>query len=215
VAEAARTGVLENELAIEAIASIARGAGFVAARVVVASQAPLLEIDADDLRPFMGGRGLARYWKNLCAALDGHHYLLLFAGAPVPTTARPRRLNAVIRRSDGGGTVRLRRGVPGSIAIELRNAGDTRWIAGRQPGWTRIGVHLLGADALRTPVDFDWVRVPLPRDVDPEETVSVTVGLPPVEQPGRSIIVIDLVIEGVAWFADRGSMPLEVACEVV
>lgn len=218
VAEAAATGVLENELALEDIGELAVAAGFAAARVVVAGRPPGFEIDVKDLRRFMGGRGIARYWKNLCAGLDGHHYILLFAGDPVPTTRRPKLLRAHIRTEPA---VRVRRGASGRLTLNLHNAGDTRWLAAENvAGWTRLGAHLFRTEAptrteKRPLVDFDWLRVPLPADVAPDQTVRVAVALPVIEQPGEYAIVFDLVIEGLAWFADRGSMPTEVLCQVV
>ena len=56
----ASTGVLENELVVEDIAELAIASGFTAARVVVAANAPLAEVDAAGLRAFMGGRGFAQ-----------------------------------------------------------------------------------------------------------------------------------------------------------
>jgi len=64
-------------------------------------------------------------------------------------------------------------------------------------------------------VDFDWLRVALPSDVAPDETVRLSVQLPPIERPGEYLVAFDLVIEGVAWFADRGSTPVEIPCQVV
>ena len=205
VAEAAATGVLENELALEDIADLALSSGFRAARVVVAGRSPTHEIDAADLRPFMGGRGFAKYWKNLCASLDGHHYLLLFAGDAVPTTSRPKLLRASIRHVETQVDRRL-------IVLDVHNAGDTRWLAAASaPGWTRLGAHLRRDGAL---VDFDWLRVPLPADVGPDDVTRIFARLPPIAEPGRYSIVFDLVIEGVAWFADRGSMATEVPWQV-
>ena len=215
VAESAATGVLENELALEDIAELALASGFAAARVVIASHSPVLEIDAADLRPFMGGRGFSRYWKNLCAALDGHHYLLLFAGDAEPTTERPKELRARIRRTGSGGSLHLARARPQHVTLELQNAGDTRWLSTENaPGWTRLGAHLYQAGPPRALVDFDWARIALPRLVAPDENVRLTAALPPVDRPGDYVIVFDLVIEGVVWFADRGSRTLEVPCRV-
>jgi SAM-dependent methyltransferase len=201
VAEAAATGVLENELALEDIADLALASGFRAARVVAAGRPPAFEIDAFELRAFMGGRGFAKYWKDLCANLDGHHYLLLFAGDPVPTTRRPKLLRASIRCVQAH--VERRR-----LVMELHNAGNTRWLAAEaRPGWTRLGAHLLRDGSL---VDFDWLRTALPADVHPDRTVRVGVELPEIRARGHYTIAFDLVIEGVTWFADRGSRPFEV-----
>src|SRR6185295_14163520 len=97
------------------IAELALACGFTAARVIVAANAPLAEIDVAGLRAFMGGRGFAQYWKNLCAALDGHHYILLFAGDPAPTTRRGRRLKAIVTPAQS--PVRMSVGQPGVVEI--------------------------------------------------------------------------------------------------
>ena len=205
VAEAEATGVLENELAIEDIADLALASGFHSARVVVAGRPAAYEIEATALRAFMGGRGFARYWKDLCANLDGHHYLLLFAGDPMPTTSRPRRLRASIRHVESRAGSRV-------IVLDLHNAGDTRWLCSAgAPGWTRLGAHLRRGGAL---VDFDWLRVALPSDVEPDGLVRMAVELPVIAEPGSHSIVFDLVIEGVLWFADRGSKSVEVPWHV-
>jgi SAM-dependent methyltransferase len=215
IAEAAATGVLENELALEDIAELATASGFGAARVVIATHTPALEIDAVQLRPFMGGRGFSRYWKNLCGGLDSHHYILLFAGDAEPTTARPKQLRALSRLTGPRGSLSLARGRSHPFTLEIQNAGDTRWIAAEHaPGWTRLGAHLYRDDPARTLVDFDWLRVPLPRDVAPERNVRVRAALPAIDTPGDYLIRFDLVIEGVVWFADRGSMTFEVPCGV-
>jgi hypothetical protein len=54
----------------------------------------------------------------------------------------------------------------------------------------------------------------LPHDVAPGERHVLDLTLPPIAAPGTYVVVIDLVIEGVAWFAERGSMPLEVPLHV-
>jgi SAM-dependent methyltransferase len=213
-AEAA-TGVLENELVLEDIADLALGAGFAAARVVVAANRPLAEVDALRLRAFMGGVGFARYWKNLCAELDGHHYLVLFAGDPAITTRRPKHLKAVVTTASPQHTLDAAPGHSQSLAIDLYNAGDTTWLhRENEPGWTRLGAHLYRANAARTLVDYDWMRRPLPRNVLPEEGIRLEVSLPAIGQPGEYDIVFDLVVEGMTWFAERGSVPLVVRCRV-
>ena len=211
----AATGVLEAELVLEDIADLAIAGGFTAAKVIIASDVPLMEVDAHDLRPFMGGRGFATYWKRLCAQLDGHHYILLFAGDPQPTTRQPKRLRAEIRRVDQSGALAIARGQPVTATFEIFNAGDTVWL--HQPnasGWTRFGAHLYRGDAARTLVDFDWLRTALPQDVAPGGTIRLTVPLPAIMDPGQYVIVADLVIEGKAWFADRGSIAPDIPCRV-
>jgi SAM-dependent methyltransferase len=212
VAEAARTGVLENELVLEDIVELAGRSGFRASRLVVAGGTPVFEIDAARLRPFMGGQGFARYWKHLCASLDAHHYLLLFAGDPVPTTARPKLLRAELRVASSGAPS-VPSGEARNVVVDVHNAGDTRWVAGEGlAGWTRLGAHLYREKAL---IDFDWLRIAFPKDVGPGDSVRVRAVLPAIDRPGRYSAVLDAVIEGRTWFADRGSMPIEVSWTVV
>jgi SAM-dependent methyltransferase len=209
----AATGVLENELVVEDIGELAIASGFAAARAIVASNAPLAEIDVAGLRAFMGGRGFAQYWKNLCAALDGHHYILLFAGDPAPTTRRGRRLKAVVTLPPS--PVRMSTGQSAAIEIAVHNAGDTRWLSTpNQAGWTRLGAHLYRGDASRTLVDYDWLRVELPRDVAPNETVRLRATLPAIAEPGDYLAAFDPVIEGKAWFADRDSVSIDLPLSV-
>ncbi len=209
------TGVLEHELVLEDVAELALSSGFAAARVVVASHTPLLEIDAGELRRFMGGHRFSEYWKSLCAELDGHHYILLFAGDPEPTTRQPRRLRAIIRPESGSSTVRMRPGERVQVIFAIHNAGDTTWLhTADAPGWTRLGAHLYAADATRTSIDFDWVRAALPGDVRPGSTVHIPIVFPPIDVPGDYIISVDLVVEGRTWFADRGSMAIDLECRI-
>ena len=215
VEEVAETGVLENELVVEEIAELALASGFAAARVVVAPNLPIAEVDALQLRSFMGGQRFARYWRDLCASLDGHHYVLLFADDPQPTTRRPKRLKCIITIRESSQDIRMKRGERRTLHVDLFNAGDTRWLHGEnRPGWTRLGAHLYRVDPGRMLVDFDWLRVALPHDVAPEQQARIDVTFPAIEAPGSYLVVIDLVTEGSAWFADRGSIPLSVSCVV-
>jgi hypothetical protein len=215
VAETAATGVLEQELVLEDIADSALTAGFAAAHVIADTQAPLLELDARQLRAFMGGRGFARYWRDLCAELDGHHYILLFAGDPRPTTARPKRLQAVIAPAESRPELTVRAGYPFVLSLSLYNAGDTTWLhRSNEAGWTRIGAHLHRDDRTRSLVDHDWFRAALPHDIPPERRAQVELQLPPIGEAGDFLLVFDLVIEGSAWFAERGSLTLDLRCRV-
>ena len=217
--EAASTGVLERELVLEEIAADAIAAGFTAARVVIAPRSPLLEVDAASLRAFMGGEHFSKYWSGLTAALDGHHYLLLHAGDPAPTTRRPRRLMAALTggaalQTDAS-TLPLRARESRTIEITARNLGDTTWLAASGvAGWTRLGAHLYRAGGGMAVVDFDWLRAALPHDVAPGAEVTVAATLPSIAEPGRYTVVFDLVVEGFAWFAERESQPLVVTTDV-
>jgi SAM-dependent methyltransferase len=214
VVEAGAHGVLERELVLEELADQARAAGFRAARLLIATRPTFAEVDAHELRAFTGGRGFARFWLDLAASLDGHHYVLLYAGDPSPTTRRPKGLKAIVEAPNVSGSIAARVGQPGAIDVRVRNAGDTRWLHAEGPGWTRLGAHLYrDAEPLEL-VDHDWLRASLPRDVAPDEVVTLRVPLPPIAQPGRYRVAFDLVVEGMTWFADRDSQPLFKSVEI-
>jgi hypothetical protein len=145
------------------------------------------------------------------------HYVLLYKGDPQPTTRQPKALGARIRAGTSRKrlTVSVERHERAALRIALFNTAETRWLAGERPdgGWTRLGAHLY-ADADGALIDFDWLRVELPHDVGQHESVTVPVMLPPIAEPGLYRVVFDLVIEGQAWFVERGSVPEEVMVHV-
>jgi hypothetical protein len=218
----AATGVLENELRLEDLGALARACGFEAAGVIVASALANQEIPARALPAFMGGRGFAHYWKAFCTALEQHHYIVLHKGSPRRTTRRPGRLSARIEvtsvrgeRSPAHGELTVRAGEPLTLVVALTNTGDTEWVSeAADPGWTRLGAHLLTATGPRRPIDFDWYRQALPGDVAPGERVNLDVELPALDSPGAYVVEFDPVVEGLTWFADRGSQPGAISLRV-
>jgi SAM-dependent methyltransferase len=208
VAEA-ESGVLENELVLEDVVALAEDVGFREATVVVASPVIRQEIAARDLGAFMGGKGFAAYWKALCSGLEQHHYIVLHKGPAEPTTRRPARLTARIEPLGADGVLSLRAGARPSIELRITNLGDTRWLAGPHVGngWTRLGAHLYRAGPPRDLIDFDWVRFDLLHDVAPGTRITIDAELPAIEETGDYLVVFDLVVEGLTWFADRGSSP--------
>lgn len=219
--ESGATGVLENELVLDEIVKVATAAGFQATQIIVASRTGLLEIDAARQRDFIGGHRFTDYWRQLGAALDGHHYILLHRGDPRPSTSRPRRLMADLTlraagavTSAAGGRMRVARGAAIAVEVRARNIGDTRWLhAADRPGWTRLGAHLYEAATMRA-IDFDWVRVALPVDVAPGDEAVVTIPLPSIAEAGNYLVSVDLVVEGLTWFADRDSHPATLRIDV-
>jgi SAM-dependent methyltransferase len=211
--EVEKYGVLENELVIEDLAALAESCGFAAARLVVASPDALWEIPAQELGPFIQGKGFTRFWEHHSDALLAGHYLLLYKGDPRPTTRQPKSLGAHIRLR-GRQPVRARRGEPTTVRLRIVNTAETRWLAGRRDeGWTRVGAHLYRAEPFEL-VDFDWLREELPQGLDQHESLALTMALPAIDTPGRYLVVFDIVIEGVTWFADRGSRTTTMTLEV-
>jgi hypothetical protein len=93
------------------------------------------------------------------------------------------------------------------LRLRLTNAGDTIWLA--EPPETRgtvsVGVQLV--DATGAVADRDYLRIPLPKDVTPGETVEIeAVVARPAGRDDR--FAVDLVAEEICWFVTHGSKPL-------
>jgi hypothetical protein len=214
--EVEKFGVLENELVVEDLAALARSCGYAAAQLIVASPDALWEIPAEDLGSFIQGKGFTRYWEHQSDALLAGHYILLYKGDPRPTTRQPKAIGAHIRIRRGQTTLRAPSGRQARVTVKVVNTAETRWLSRQQEGggWTRLGAHLYRDGAPPELLDFDWLRVELPRDVDQHEAVTMTLALPAIARPGTYRVVFDVVIEGVSWFGDRGSRTTALTLEV-
>ena len=80
------------------------------------------------------------------------------------------------------------------------------WLHAEGRGWTRLGGHLyVVQNGSRELVDYDWLRAGLERDIEPGDRAVLEVALPAIDRPGTYEIEFDVVLEGVTWFAKRGS----------
>ena len=93
------------------------------------------------------------------------------------------------------------------VALSVGNTSSSTWrSSGTSPGCVNLGVKLLGTDG--GSVDLDYFRHAfLVNDLLPGESVEVDVHipLPASEDAGSVDFEIDLVSEGVCWFAQNGS----------
>ena len=203
------TGVLENELVVADIGALAAAVGFHESTLLVSTPYFRYELPAASLGAFAGGAGFSHYWRRFSHHLLEHHYILLHMGTSVPATDRPG--NAVLlarlgidRPSSGRGLQPA--GRPGNAVVAVENRGNAVWLHAEGPGWTRLGGHLFAVnDGTREIVDYDWLRVGLAQDVEPDDRTAVDVELPAIDCPGSYEVEFDIVLEGVTWLAERGS----------
>jgi hypothetical protein len=71
----------------------------------------------------------------------------------------------------------------------------------------RLGAQLCSADGEL--ISLDFARADLPHHLEPGASVDVVVDLPPLTEPGRYRVKLDLVNEGVDWFERCGSETTE------
>jgi SAM-dependent methyltransferase len=93
-----------------------------------------------------------------------------------------------------------------TIDLTVRNSSWREWRSEQTPHPILLSYHWL--DARRGPVEYDGLRTPLPRPVPPGESCAVTMRVRTPAKPGRYVLEIDLVEEGVSWFSRAGTRPL-------
>lgn len=98
-----------------------------------------------------------------------------------------------------------------ALAVRVRNLGDVTWPArsdnnGRYE--IRLGNHWLDVNGHL--ITRDDGRAVLPRDLEPNQEIGVSLTIRTPSEPGSYILELDMVQEAVAWFKDRGSSPTRV-----
>lgn len=101
------------------------------------------------------------------------------------------------------------------VRVAVRNAGRTLWLArerGLSPFQLNVANHWLDAEG--RVVTNDDGRGALPRDLRPGEEAEVTFDINAPPRPGDYFLEIDMLQEGVSWFALKGSKTLRVPVKV-
>jgi SAM-dependent methyltransferase len=98
------------------------------------------------------------------------------------------------------------------VRARVRNDGDFAWPAGLERRPVALGNHWL--DASGALARRDDGRAALPRSVEPGDELELALEVTAPVRPGEYVLELDLVQEGVAWFAERGSTPGRLAVVV-
>jgi 2-polyprenyl-3-methyl-5-hydroxy-6-metoxy-1,4-benzoquinol methylase/glycosyltransferase involved in cell wall biosynthesis len=135
------------------------------------------------------------------------------AASSVPDSRNPGVLRARTTLVTSPPT-RLAAGQTLELELNVRNEGNTLWIAGRQArfGTVMPGVKVL--DGLGTVIREFHGEPPLPYSVAPGETVRLKIRSPAPQQNGKYLIKVDLVNQHICWFEDVGSHPFTFEFEV-
>ena len=96
--------------------------------------------------------------------------------------------------------------LPDRLRVRIENRGRTIWLRESPLSWGMVQIGLQHVSG--TAVDRDFRRVRLPHDVHPGQTLEISLDISAFE--GASAVSIDLVNEGICWFAQRGTRPLRV-----
>jgi len=105
----------------------------------------------------------------------------------------------------------LRAGEKTRVRLALRNAGTAPW---RSRGWDGVQLSYHWLDDRGNPIVWEGIRCSFERPVEPGESLELELDVLPPRPPGRYRLAFDLVEEHRFWFAEIGSMPLELELEV-
>ena len=196
IAEMEKYGTLESPFDAEYLVAVLDQAGFAAVRRFAAVDELLdLSVPAEEL---------ARVEERLAWPPMN----TIVAENPVPGNASPLAFDVLIRAV--GDWEVSRDGRELMLPVTIENQGRSHWPASEWPtlpaGAVTIGPFFAGEDGKRV----ELPRQPLPGSLSSGESVAVAVSVPRGDVEGHDSLGIDLVREGIAWFADYGSTPLVV-----
>jgi SAM-dependent methyltransferase len=205
-------GVLEQDVDIEQLYRSGRQAGFGGLEMLVSPLGPdTLMLPMSRLRWYL--RGLT--WLvppdfNRVAILTGP--MGVFHKGPHPVTSLlPRAHRASLRAPE---SFTAKPGEPFTLSVRCTNRNEMVWLreARHGRGYVRLGAHLL--DENGEPVTWDYGRAALPRDVPKGASVDLSLLLTAPATAGRYLVRLDMVNEGICWFAQEGSTATDVRLEV-
>ncbi|MDE3113211.1 MAG: SpoIID/LytB domain-containing protein, partial [Chloroflexota bacterium] len=98
-----------------------------------------------------------------------------------------------------------------TVPVTLTNVGTQPWNAS---GANPVSLSYHWHDAAGNAVVWDGLRTPLPSDVAPGASVTLQASVATPPAAGSYTLTLDLVREGVAWFASLGSAPTRVSAVV-
>ena len=199
--------VLENDIDLRAIFAAARDAGFTQLTARVAND---LEVSLDHYQAIVERRDpdvQRAIWNSTCDTMRSRTVFFLHKGE----TRRDSRSHVGLAHALSTTRVdhRVAQGAPLSIDLRIANTGKAAWLSTNihDYGIVRVGTHLYDRHA--TLIAIDHSRHDLPHDVDPGESIDLTIAVP-LPADGDFVVGIDLVAEGVIWFEHVGSRTLMV-----
>jgi SAM-dependent methyltransferase len=199
VSEMKRYGTLESPFDPDYLEEVVLRAGFTDVRRLK---------EVDELLDLSRSRR-ARWRDRLRSARSRPEYNVIHAVRPSPGSSKSgdAPFSALLEPANGW----VADGSELVLTVNVTNTGRGFWpAAGRHPwphGSVTLGPYLPGRRGER---EVELPRTLLPWSLSPGESVSLEVRVPRERVEGRDAIAVDLVREGVFWFAEAGSQPLVV-----
>jgi SAM-dependent methyltransferase len=201
--------VLENDIDVNEIFSLAEPAGFTEVKVRVMND---LSISLEQYNALFNSSAASlelrsAAWQRMHDTMLNRTVFFLHKGA-LRLDSRG-HAGLAHRMSVHPQTVSSPDGDPVALTFTITNTGAAYWLnEGREIfGLVRLACHLY--DENEALLNLDYFRRELPRSIAPGESIQMTVAVPVPERRPCSL-VFDLVAEGVRWFEKEGSKPVHV-----
>lgn len=190
-------GVVENDIDIHALWAAAQRLGFADLKIAAYNVPPfhVSLSEFDDL--LAAGDTYARWAESTRAFLHNvRNFFMTKAGAEEIDS----RHSAGLKASIAIDAREERR-----VTVTVKNIGRAKWLPSEELyGGVMLGGHLYAENGRLIKFDYAWQAIP--RALAPQEEVTFSFELPPLE-PGRYAIELDCVANKVTWFAQTGSQP--------
>ncbi len=195
--------VLENDIYMDQIAEYAQTVGldFLHWRTVTTRRFTLSQYHAARRSSFFSvARQLLgrRLFRTLRRGLEDNSIFFLSKGAPALDSRSGESLQAEITPTLA--KFSAQGGEPVCLEANIVNRGRAIWLHATED---LIGTVMLGARLYNSngePVSLDWARARIPRDIAPGDSVSMELNGPTLPA-GSYMVELDMVSEGVNWFA--------------
>ncbi len=139
------------------------------------------------------------------------------AGAPAPTRATEPLPDSGFKANltVANPPAKLAPGEPATLTVKIKNTSSATWpMAGRSAdGFFQVNLGNHWLDAAGKDVKIDD-RIAMPRSLGPGEELDMALPVKAPDKAGDYVLEIDMVQEGVAWFAQKGSQPLKLNIKV-
>ena len=207
--EEAAHGILENDLDLEPLYSAAMNAGFRNLDLMIQGIHPgNYWLSMKDARRFLKGAS----W--LVPADFIRHSIVggpigIFSKSPYARSS----LNPMQHCADIEPTVReinVRVKEEFVVQAKLGNPSNTVWLAATSRGRGLVTLAASLLDASNQLLIRDFSRASLPHDVPGGTSLQHSIKLQAPDSPGEYVLRLDMVNEGVCWFADKGSHPANI-----
>jgi len=206
-------GILEQDLDLEQFYRSAMHAGFRDVELSVPALDPeVLTLPMNRMRSFLRGFSWLVPHDFVRKAVLMGPIGVFRKGRHAVTSLNPRSHAARIEPRVSH--IEARPGEPIAITARVQNLSHTVWLreGRRGRGFVRLGAHLLGAAG--AVVDNDYGRASIPKDMATRDACEIELRMTAPDEPGSYSLRLDMVNEGVCWFAQQGSVEVDVALDV-